>query len=77
MTGFLEVQHPRRRRKRDPNATQEPPRCEACGTSWVGMRVLYIVNRDGSTRDYRPASERWQSLQDFIAECRKHIGGDA
>lgn len=75
MEGTSEVQFPMRRRKRRSGAPQEMPRCEKCGTSWAMMRLVYVVNRDGSTRDYRPMDERWKPLADVIAAFRAHDEG--
>lgn len=57
MEGFsLKRRGQRTKRRRD---GQEPPRCEECGTGFIVSILWYIVNRDGSIEDWRPAGDRF------------------
>lgn len=68
MQGFAETSRKARRKKtKDGKA---PVRCEECGSSWVGIVLAYTIARDGSMRDYRPKSERWKPLEEYVKEMR-------
>lgn len=53
MEGFAERGPGRQRLKRDKESLRSPPKCEACGSGFVSMSLIFSVRRDGTVVDYR------------------------